>query len=280
MTKYFCIMIFVLLTVFFIGAEESKQNIRPWDNSYQKLILKEVGAKLPDLVTYPSYMFPNHGHEAVVEKFPEGKVLMFGYGSLMSRESAKRTVKQEAVDSMQTAVAFGVKRVFNYHATKSPRWREDQDPKEKAMLNMVQTFKIDSMANGVLIEVDSEDLSELVKREVGYDLVPILVASWDDLVGQSPEINIKIAYTFVAINELREHIDYTSTEFYPVRWYLKMIQDTSLEFGEEFANMWNETTYLADGTTKIKEWDLKTFKSLLCTFRPNGKAPPKNMECD
>lgn len=273
MHKYFLYFILLLSTASLVSTEERSHHIKPWDISYQKLLLKEAGAKLPDLASYPSFRFPNNGHEAIGDQFPQGKILVFGYGSLMNKESAKRSIKEESLNSMQTAVAFGVKRVFNYQATKSPRWKEDQDPKEQAMLNVVQTYNIDTMVNGVSIEVDSEDLSALVKREVGYDLVPILVASWDDLVGQSPEINIRVAYTFVAMNELREHIHYTNTEYYPIRWYLEMIENSVDEFGEKFAHMWDETTYLADGTTKINEWDRETFKNILSTFKPNEKVP-------
>jgi hypothetical protein len=238
------------------------------EQEYQKLLLNRVAEKLPRLVSLPSYTYPNEGFEKVASRFPKGKVLLFGYGSLMNRLSASRSVKNEALESMCPCIAFGVKRLFNYKAVKTQHWGEDQDPKEKAMLNIAQTLNIASLANGVMIEVDAEDFGRLVQRETGYDLVPILVASWNDIRSQNPEIKIHVAYTFAASQELRNHINYTSTKYYPVRGYLHAVQEAALIYGVDFARMWNSTTYLADGTTKLDEWDEKTFADILCTFEP------------
>lgn len=239
----------------------------PWDAEYEKILLQRAGEKLPELVTYPFFQYPNQEHAETVKYFPNGKVLIFGYGSLMNKTSASRSLKPEAVATIQPAFAFGVKRLFNYVMANTERYGET-NRKEKAMLNMTQTLNLKSIANGVTIEVDSEDLAKLVERETGYDLVPILVTSWDEAVEQNPEPNIRIAYAFVAVHELRDHIDYTSTEFYPVRGYLNMIQEASLAYGEDFARIWNETTYLADGTTPVETWDKSTFLGILCTDNP------------
>jgi cation transport regulator ChaC len=233
---------------------------------YQKYLLKKVAAMMPQLVDYPAFHYPNKNHAEIVKKFPKGKVLVFGYGSLMNKESAARTVKPEAVATMDKAIAFGVKRIFNYKATKTDHWGANQNKREKAMLNLSQTLNISSIANGVIMEVDAEDFSRLVKREAGYDLVPILVARWDDVANQNPDVVVEVAYTFSAVHELRNHIDYTSTEYYPVRGYLHAIQEAARGFGDEFATMWNSTTYLADGTTSINEWDEETFEGILCTI--------------
>lgn len=239
-----------------------------WEQQYENLLLKKVGAKLPELVTYPFFQFPNEGHEVLESQFPEGKVLIFGYGSLMNKISAGRHIKKESIDTMYPAIAFGVKRIFNYKAAKTEHWGADQNRKEKAMLNIVQTLNIASKANGVAIEVDLEDLQGLVSRETGYDLVPIVISSWNDVLEQKDNIEMRIAYTFVATNELRNHIDYTSTEFYPVRGYLHAVQISSEAYGADFAKMWNDTTYLADGTTSINDWDEETFLGILCTQKP------------
>lgn len=250
------------------AAEFKDQFPVPLETEYKKMLFERVAEKLPCLVKYPFHIYPNTGHETIPELFPNGKVLVFGYGSLMNKISLARSVKQEAVDSMEPVVAFGVKRIFNYYAKNTAHWGPDQNRKEKAMLNLVQTLNIGTLANGVTVEVDVEDFSRLVVRETGYDLVPILVASWDEVIGQDPQVNIKIAYTFVAAHELRNRIDYTSTEFYPVRGYLHAVQQASKGFGDDFAQMWNETTFLADGTTSVEDWDEVTFIGILCTFTP------------
>lgn len=250
------------------SSESDSQFPLPLSSGYQQLMLKQVGEKLPELVTYPFYTYPNAGFETTMDHFPNGKVTIFGYGSLMNKASAGRTIKAEALDSMRPMVAFGVKRLFNYKVNNSGRWGPDQNPKERAMLNLSQTLNVSTVANGVTIEVDIEDLERLVNRETGYDLVPILVASWDDVIGENPELTIQVAYTFVASNELRDHVDYTSTEFYPVRGYLHAVQEASLAYGDDFAEIWNATTFLADGTTRIDEWDEVSFIGILCTHAP------------
>lgn len=240
-------------------------------DDYKRELLEKVGAKMPLLVSSPFYQYPNTGHEHVAKHFPEGKILVFGYGSLMNKASASRSMKAEAVESMKTAIAFGVKKIFNYKAAKTIHWGENQHPKEKAMLNLIQTVDISSIANGVTIEVDSEDFSRLVQRETGYDLVPILVMHEKDMKEKNADPEIRVAYTFVAVNELRNHINYTNTKYYPVRGYLHAVQAAAAQHGEEFALMWDETTYLADGTTRIADWDQETFTGILCTFEPENQ---------
>lgn len=270
MKKIISLLCFLLVTTtsFATVLEIGNSECFPCPGAYQKLLLKKVAAEMPKLVSYPFFQYPNTEHLSVIDKFPQGKVLIFSYGSLMNKQSASRSMKPEALETMQPAVAFGVKRIFNYKATKTDHWGADQNKREKAMLNLSQTVNINSVANGVMLEVDAEDLSRLVQRETGYDLVPILVARWDDVLSQNPEIVIQVAYTFSAAGELRNHVDYTSTKYYPVRGYLHAIQEAAHSFGDEFAAMWNSTTYLADGTTSVDEWDEKTFEGILCTIEP------------
>lgn len=271
--KNLLITIFLCLSFVYINNHlnsEKPQAQHPiqLESSYEKLLLKKVGDTLPILTKYPHQKYPNTDHDSIPDLFQDDKVLIFGYGSLMNKTSLARSVKQAAVDSMDPAIAFGVKRIFNYKAKNTAHWGENQNPKEKAMLNLAQTLNLGTMANGVTIEVDRDDFNHLVSRETGYDLVPILVASWDDVKEQNPRLKIRVAYTFIAPNELRNHTLYTSTEFYPVRGYLKAIQCASKKFGDDFAKMWNATTYLADGTTSVNEWDGVTFNGILCTFTP------------
>lgn len=255
---------FIIGGLFSSNADEGSY----WNKDYEKVLLQKVGIKLPELVTFPFFQYPNDEHQAIVNHFPSGKVLLFGYGSLMNKVSAARSMKAEAVESMEPAIAFGVKRLFNYKVTDPSRWGEGQNRKERAMLNIAQTLNIGSMANGVILEVDAEDLTKLVSRETGYDLVPILVTSWNDVVNQNPEIEVRIAYTFVAVNELRNNTAYTSTEYYPVLGYLHAVQEASQTYGPEFAAFWNATTFLANGTTPIEGWDEVTFMGILCTQTP------------
>jgi len=190
---------------------------------------------------------------------------LFGYGSLMNVKSASRSVTPEAIDSMQPVVAFGVKRIFNYKANKMSHWGEDQHAMEKAALNLTPTTSPRHMINGVVMEIDQENFAKLVERETGYDLVPVLIADWKDVNSENPDVEIKIAYTFVASDEIRQGKYYLSTSHYPVRGYLGAVREGAAVFGEDFLKFFNETTYLANGTTKVNAWDEQTFEGFLCS---------------
>ena len=272
MNYLFACILFISINFNVFASSKDQGNTECFfsNQDYKEYALKTVAAKMPDLMTYSTYRYPNESHEQILNMYPTGKILVFGYGSLMNKISASRTVKAESVDTMQMAVAFGVKRIFNYKASKTKHWQEDLDVKEKAMLNLTQTFNIASLVNGVTIEVDLEDFSRLVMREIGYDLVPILVVDEKDIADENPNLDVRVAYTFVAMNELRNHINYTSTKYYPVRGYLRAVQEAAAMHGKKFAKLWNKTTYMADGVTCINDWDQMTFKGILCTFEPDS----------
>jgi len=98
--------------------------------------------------------------------------------------------------------------------------------------------------------------------------MPILVADWDSISAENPNIELKIAYTFIVPDELRDGIDYTQTKYYPVRGYMHASQEGALQFGQSFLDLWNYTTFLANGTTRVSQWDEVDFESLLNTKEP------------
>lgn len=243
-------------------------NKTPWTQEYQKILLKKVGHELGTLDSYPSMEFPNQNYEEILKKYPDDKVLLFGYGSLMNYDSASRSISPLAVDTSRPVIAFGFKRLFNYKAANVSRWGTDLHEKEKAMLNIVPTTRFNSVINGVVMEVSQQDLAKLIQREIGYDLVPMLIADWKDVVSENPNVKIEIAYTFLVPDELRNGIDYTQTKYYPVRGYLKATREGANTFGPEFLNFWNATTYLGDGTTNVNQWNEQTFSGILDTREP------------
>lgn len=237
----------------------------PWSLEYQTLLTEKLSKQVPALAGFPSLQYPNKGLEQLPPLFPDQKVTLFGYGSLMNKQSASRSISSENLATMKPVVAFGLQRVFNYKAKKTDHWGAGQDKLEKAMLNLTPTTSYKDVINGVSIEVNAGDLPELVKREVGYDLVPILIADWSEISKENPSVQIKVAYTFIAAPGLRDHIEYTSTHFYPVRGYMRATQEGALEYGKDFLEFWNHSTFLADGLTEVREWDQRTFTGILCS---------------
>ena len=260
-------LLYIFLIVLFnftINANEQA----PWNSDFQNVLMQKVGEEIMTLSTYPSIEYPNTDSQKILKKYPDGKVLLFGYGSLINVNSAARSVSPEAVQSMRPVVAFGFKRIFNYKAGNVSRWGTDLPENERAMLNIHPTTTYNHIINGVVMEVSPGDLVQLIQRETGYDLVPMLVADWNEVISENPSANIKIAYTFLVPDELRSGIDYTQTKYYPVRGYLHAVREGAAVFGPEFLNYWNATTYLGDGTTPVTQWNEQTFSGILDAREP------------
>lgn len=246
----------------------SPYNMGLWSDAYELQLLKKAGEMAPTLATFPCLQYPNRGYEKIPEKYADQKVLLFGYGSLMNKASAARSVKPEAVNSMAPVVAFGVKRIFNYKASKLEQWGRNLNPLERAMLNLIPTTTYNSIVNGVVMKIDQEDFTRLVQREVGYDLMPILIADWDSVIAENPKVEINVAYTFIVPDEIRNGIDYTQTKYYPVRGYLHASEAGASAFGKTFLKLFDYTSFLANGTTRIYQWDQKDFETLLKSREP------------
>lgn len=263
--KIILILSFMVFNMTICG---SPYNMGLWSDTFEQDLLKKAGAMAPRLATYPSLQYPNRGYEKILEKYADDKVLLFGYGSLMNKASASKSLKPEAVESMVPVVAFGVKRIFNYKASKVDQWGRNLDPLERAMLNLIPTTTYNSIVNGVVMKVDQEDFRRLVQREVGYDLMPILIADWDSVIAESSSVEIKVAYTFIVPDETRNGIDYTQTKYYPVRGYLHASEDGASAFGKTFLKLFDYTSFLANGTTRVYQWDQKDFETLLKSREP------------
>jgi len=95
-----------LLVLFHFSINANEQTL--WNNDYQNVLMEKVGQKVMTLSTYPSIEYPNSDSQPVLKKYPEGKILLFGYGSLINADSAGRSVSQEAVQSMQPVVALAL----------------------------------------------------------------------------------------------------------------------------------------------------------------------------
>lgn len=260
MKKIICLF-FILLFQFTLFSV-------PWSEDYQNLLMERVGGKIKDLSTYPSLRFPNIEDQKILNKYPDGKVLIFGYGSLMNMQSASRSVSPESLQSMRPVVSFGLKRIFNYKAHDVSRWGKGLPDLEKAMLNVEPMTTYRHIVNGIVMEVSPQDLAKLINREKGYDLVPVLVADWNDVISQNPDVKIEVAYTFYVPDELRNGVNYSQTKYYPVRGYLNAVREGASIFGEQFLNYWNLTTYLGNGTTTVNDWDEETFTGILDTKEP------------
>ncbi|MDP1835402.1 MAG: gamma-glutamylcyclotransferase family protein [Chlamydiales bacterium] len=269
------ILLRLAFCLLFSASYASQQQYIPWDKEYHYKLVERSAEHIAHLSTFPVMRYPNKKFANLAHYFPENKILVFGYGSLMNRTSAEHTLTREAAKTMRPVIGFGLKRIFNYKSNPGQRWGHELDPREKAMLNVMPMTTYGSIINGVVFELSVTELENLVKRELGYDLVPILIADWEDVKNRSGNPKIQIAYAFIVPEEVRCGIAYVNRKYYPVRGYLKAVREGATAFGEDFFEFFEATTYLANGTTLVRDWDEATFKENL---KPCKREPGEGTE--
>ena len=84
---------------------------------------------------------------------------------------------------------------------------------------------VHAIINGVLLQLSLSDLQILWKREVGYDLIPVLAMSWDEAANvQQDRPAIILAYTFRAPDYTREGVRFTNPAINPIPGYVEYLQ--------------------------------------------------------
>jgi hypothetical protein len=213
--------------------------------------LDHFSKQLPD---YPVYPYPYQDLGAFLKNKDKKYLWLFSYGSLMDKNSASRTLSSKSLHSFCPAIGFGIKRLFNRDVPlqQNSHWDLPENPRSRGMLNVQRSSDIRHCVNGVLIQVPLEEIQYLLKREVGYDLIPIVAATWEQLCN-STQPEWKIAYTLSAL----ESSLYVNDEILPRPGYYELVCKAASHYGSLFELLWYLTTYLADGKTTICDWEEK-----------------------
>lgn len=187
----------------------------------------------------------------------EGKenLTIFGYGSLLNRESAERTLKPAGADPYRASIAFGIVRLFDYDMPREVKQRsaydlDDGKPLERGLLNARFTGALTDGANGVLMDVPLDDIEALRKREVGYDLRPVLCLPWGDLSAKP-----SMAYVLSCAGRSWEGQMLSNRDLLPHAGYYRLCRDGAASISEAFLDYWLDTTFLADGETSARAWE-------------------------
>ena len=205
-----------------------------------------------DLANIKSYPYPYHGLEAELREQGKTTIPIFSFGSLLDTQSARKTFSDKTLKTSTVSVAYGTKRVFNRDIPIDPGhdWGVPCHPLSRAMLNLVTTDNENDVTNGVLVNVHVNDIAPMRRREYGYNLIPILISTWDDYKNGSDR-EYMIAYAFHS----PENTVFTNDQILPRPGYYEMARDAAIERGPEFYRMWLESTYRADGVTPIYIWE-------------------------
>jgi hypothetical protein len=246
----------------------------------QELPIEPVLEICHELDYYPKLEYPNTGYEELCSYFENGKVLIFGYGTLANPSSALQTLSRETYANLKLGIGFGLKRVLNvdghvggflpdltdpHYQDEYVSWHHKQG---MAILNAIPQNNYEAIINGVLLEVNAEELKRLIDRERGYDLIPIIVMDWQDgypyFCGKA-----RIAYTFSASDQPREGTIYTNYNLKPRIPYMCRIREgfyrnqSGLLQGTNhgwtiFRHFLEYSMFLGDGTSAERRFYVQT----------------------
>jgi len=249
----------------------------PWGDEKHKILTQDAKVKWSDKSSeYPTFKYPINNQEDLISQYNSGTVPIFSYGSLLNKESAARTLSPKAMKTHKPAIAFSTRRIFDRHVPKTKRWGPMERPNDTAMLNIISVDNFSEIVNGVVIDVDYDDLVNLSQREEGYDLVPVIITSWED-ANSNNHAEFFVAYTFQAPYEPREGVTYTNNYINPVPGYAFASKSGAAQYGDDFLNLWIESTYLADKVTPFSLWE--NTPEIDCIFE-SGCQKPKKTEID
>jgi len=154
------------------------------------------------------------------------KYFIVGYGSLISHNSLKETINDK---KYELVIVRGYKRIFNIFNG----WRKD-------ILNLKKSSN--SKFNGVIFEVDDEELRKIKKREDIYKFEEVEVYGFKS--------RKKIRKAFIVIDYF---IDIDKEKKLPSKNYFVLCREAAYHISRKFGNYWDKTTYISDNE-RISEW--------------------------
>lgn len=166
------------------------------------------------------------------------RILLVGYGSLLHADSARRNLDAESVRHSCPVIVMGVRRVFEYVI---PAGRMGQGPPAVA-LNVRYTGNATDTLNGRLFRISADELAGLREREFGYDLVQVQCLEW--FGSEARPFN---AWLLACPGGMRDGKELLNPSLQPHRTYLQLCRDGAASISSDFAEMFEQTTFLGDG---------------------------------
>lgn len=237
-------------------AAISGQAGTPWSAEHQIELVEKANALKPSLIHDGMRLAYPISEDALKNLYgDQATVPFFAYSSMIDKNAgAVKAISPEGAASYSPAVAFGIQRTFNRQlpaATVEGGYGALRRFNDVAILNAFE--KEDAVINGVTFQLSLADLMILSKREVGYELIPVLAVKWEDAVSGQKEPELFLAFTFLAPDVTINGDAYTSEHVNPIPGYVKFLQSGLDAQGSDFKAMWWATTFLADQKTSVKE---------------------------
>jgi cation transport regulator ChaC len=203
------------------------------------------------LIGSHAYQYPWYFIEEDLEKENNETILIFTYGSLLNEESALKSLSPKIVKESKRAIAFGIKRIFNYfmpdEVAERSLYATEINPNEFSVLNAEFTGLPYDFCNGLIMNVPAAEIANLRKREIGYDLVQTSCIYWDD-----KEWETRPVFVLSCEHKLFKGKWLTKSDLPPHPNYLQTCLKGAQSLGDDFYEFWCRTTYQGNGKDVIK----------------------------
>jgi hypothetical protein len=230
----------------------------PWSATRHLQLVQKANALRSDLIEHlqrKPYPISEQDLQEIYDNAQSSTIPFITFSSMIDREAgAVKAISSEAAATQIPAIAFGIQRTFNREMpakTVEEGWGPLKRPNDLAILNVFE--KEDAVLNGVIFQLPLSDLLILSKREVGYDLIPVVAMRWHDALDEKIEPEIFLAFTFQAPDYTGEGSRYTNVNVNPIPGYFNYLQKGLNIMGDDFKAMWWTTTYLADKKTLVND---------------------------
>lgn len=185
-----------------------------------------------------------------------GKVMITGFGTLLLQESLGDTISSDkaATKVYRPVVLKNSRRLFNLlpdHYEADNRLREDNTEIGAANVEPAEGFEF----NGLMFEVEEEELSELDKRERYYKRAS--APCYDFETGE----HLGESYVYESPLDAR-WLRRDIAELLPLWRDIVYARVGAYRISEAFGKMYDATTYLADGKTLMVDYYQAHLKAL------------------
>jgi len=161
------------------------------------------------------------------------RIGILGYGSLINSQSASRTLKRELlITDLYEAILSNYRRSWTYWAYVHS---VHLDCLVKGVFLNIE-YDQTAMINGVIFEVNNEELEYLKSREKNYDCVDVST----DVVLCNNLIKFDRVFTFVG-NETNL-INLSESNLFVFKKYIDIVEAGVMAYGQKFYELFQATT--------------------------------------
>lgn len=203
---------------------------------------------------YPSFTYPWDDLEQFLSESGIPQLPLIGYGSLINKASAARTINTDGTAGRIPVLAYGAIRVFNYRmppAYLNERYGTPENSNYIAALNCERTGKAADQFNGILTHIAPNHFEAFRDREKDYALEPVVYQLWSQ-----PESKPEVAYMLELLPGDGSESDRYDSTILPHIAYTQLCQEGALAISDRFLRVFNETTWLADKETRLSQFKL------------------------